>query len=290
MQRIARAPGSRNQLNDEAHLTDWGSHYGCYCGNVYPPLSRRDRPRAAAGDRLVERPVAGVDRWRLEELGARDAQIAEAVRQANPQVLLSSQFDPQSACGAGALVLGVDIAALAEVMDLPARGPLPHVSPARLSPRRHLHHEHVRYLRGHSEQATPRLDAGLCLARVLPHADRADGAGRRSSPALGAEACTATRTPRAGTPGSLRLMSIVPPGPTMPAHRPSDTSPWCRAGRPDVAPDRDAQRAGPVGVSYFRHLRGTPPRARGVRPPLGPSPGARALGRIRGPPPAACRA
>ena len=135
MQRLARAPGVEEiQLNDEAHLTDWGSHYGCYCPTcttLFRAETGQEPPREIDWQSPLWRRWI---RWRLENWLRVMREIAEAVREANPRVRLSSQFDPSVCLRAGAPGSPASTSpALDDVMDL-LRVTLPHVSPAQLSP------------------------------------------------------------------------------------------------------------------------------------------------------------
>ena len=194
MQRIARAPGVEEiQLNDEAHLTDWGSHYGCYCETctrLFRDATGHEPPREIDWSSDLWRAWI---RWRLENWVRVMREIAEAVRQANPQVLLSSQFDP-SVClrGWSPWFSGVDIAALAEVMDLLRVDPYHTFHPHDFRPDVTYITEHVRYLRGALGTKPLRV---WTQDFVWPEFSRtltaADGRWTAILPvALGAEACT----------------------------------------------------------------------------------------------------
>lgn len=194
MQRLARAPGVEEiQLNDEAHLTDWGSHYGCYCPTctaLFRAETGQEPPREIDWQSPLWRRWI---RWRLENWLRVMREIAEAVREANPRVRLSSQFDP-SVClrGWSPWFSGVDIAGLADVMDLLRVDPYHTFHPHNFRPDVTYITEHVRYLRGALGGKPLRV---WTQDFVWPEFSRplseADGRWTAILPvALGAEACT----------------------------------------------------------------------------------------------------
>lgn len=194
MQRVARAPGVEEiQLNDEAHLTDWGSHYGCYCETctrLFREETGHEPPREMDWSSDLWRRWI---RWRLENWVRVMREIAEGVRQANPHVLLSSQFDP-AVClrGWSPWYSAVDIAGLADVMDLLRVDPYHTFHPHNFRPDVTYITEHVRYLRGALGGKPLRV---WTQDFVWPEFSRtlnaADGRWTAILPvALGAEACT----------------------------------------------------------------------------------------------------
>ncbi len=194
MQRVARAAGVEEiQLNDEAHLTDWGSHYGCYCPRcteLFRSESGVNPPHSVDWQSALWRRWV---RWRLENWVRVMREIADAVRQANPRVLVSSQFDP-SVClrGWSPWFSGVDIAGLAEVMDLLRVDPYHTFHPHDFRPDVTYITEHVRYLRGALGGKPLRVwTQDFVRPEFSRTLDAHDGVWTAVLPvALGAEACT----------------------------------------------------------------------------------------------------
>jgi hypothetical protein len=194
MRRIAAIPAVQEiQLNDEAHLTDWGQHWGCYCARcseLFQGETGHEPPRVLdwASD-LWRRWI----RWRLDNWVRVHREMYDAIKQTRPEVLLSAQFDP-AVClrGWNPWFSGVDIAAMADVMDLLRVDPYHTYHRHDFRPDISFLPENVRYLKGAIAGKPIRVwTQGMTWPEFSRPLTGADGRWTAALPlALGAEATT----------------------------------------------------------------------------------------------------
>jgi len=150
MRKVAAIPAVEEiQLNDEAHLTDWGDHWACYCdtcARLFEEETGHEPPREMDWDDEIWRRWI---KWRFENWVRVHCEIRDAIKATNPDVLLSLQFDP-SVClrGWSPWFSGVDIASLADELDLLRVDPYHVMHSHTFRPDITFVTENVRYLKG----------------------------------------------------------------------------------------------------------------------------------------------
>lgn len=194
MRKVAQIPSVQEiQLNDEAHLTDWGQHWGCYCERCIAQFrseAGHEPPRVLDWESDLWRRWI---QWRFDNWVRVHREIYDAVKQVRPSVLLSTQFDP-AVClrGWNPWFSGVDIAAMAGVMDLLRVDPYHTYHRHDYRPDITFLPENIRYLKGAMAGKPVRIwTQGMTWPEFSRPLTAADGHWTAALPlALGAESTT----------------------------------------------------------------------------------------------------
>ncbi len=150
MRKVAAIPAVEEiQLNDEAHLTDWGDRWACYCDTcvqLFEAETGQEPPKDKDWDNELWRRWI---KWRFENWVRVHAEIRDAIKESRSDVQLSLQFDP-SVCLRGwtPWFSGVDVASLADELDLLRVDPYHTFHSHTFRPDITFVTENVRYLRG----------------------------------------------------------------------------------------------------------------------------------------------